>query len=220
MTLPGFSSATLKVRAADLRRRCPQLSRFAFTGVFLAVMIAANLAAIRLLPGGQTEAALKFGISLEALLEGEIWRLVTASLLTHDVPMFLRQVAFAALAIGLFEWRNGTRRAAATFWGIDILGTVLLFALVIGPYDLLMADPESAMRQVYDVGISGGAFGILGALTRDFSGRHWVIVTALGLTAIVTKLVLWPEPIADLLHLITFALGAMIPAARRKLTDS
>ncbi len=192
--------------------------RFAFTASFLAVMIAANLAAIRYLPGGQAEAAQGFGISLEALLRSEVWRLVTASLLTHDMSMFLRQVVFAALAIGSFEWRNGWRRAAAVFWGTDIVGTVLLFALVLAPYDMLAADPANAMGKVYDVGISGGGFGILGALARDLSGRRWPVIAMLGLVAILVKLALWPEPIADGLHLITFALGAMIPAFPRKAT--
>lgn len=145
-----------------------------FTGIFLGLLIAANLAAIAFLPGGQADAVQRFGISLEALLHGEVWRLITASLLTHDMGMFIRQVIFAALVIGTYEWQNGSRRAATVFWATDIVGTALLFLLVVAPYDLMLADPSAAMGHIYDVGISGGAFGLLGAHVRDLFGRNRV----------------------------------------------
>jgi hypothetical protein len=94
-----------------------------FTGVFETLMIGANITAIAVLSDGQAEAARRFGVSLGALMQGEVWRLVTASLLSHDPAMLARQILFAALVLGLYEWRWGWHCGRRSCGGAKGFGT-------------------------------------------------------------------------------------------------
>lgn len=51
--------------------------------------------------------------------------------------MPLRQIAFAAIVIGAYEWRKGLWRAADMFAATDIPGTLLLLGAVVGPLSML-----------------------------------------------------------------------------------
>ena len=106
-------------------------------------------------------------------MDGELYRLMAATFLSHDFAMFLRQVVFAALVIGFYEFKQGTLRAITMFVVIDIVGTLVVLFLVVGPMTRL--DTEVAI--LHDVGMSAGGFGLIGAIFR--SGRWpWVLMTA------------------------------------------
>ena len=184
---------------------------------FAASMLAADMAVTHLLPGGRPEAVRSFGISLDALLRGEAWRAVTATMLVHDQGMLLRQLALSLLAIGLYERRVGTARAAGMFWTTDLLGTAILFGGIAWPYAAFV-DPATPFGATHDVGMSGGGFGILGALAHDLGGRRRRMVLAGGLAALGAMALRGGDPIADALHLVTFGLGyvgAGLLASRR-----
>jgi hypothetical protein len=138
--------------------------RFPFTLAFLAIMITANWLAgtfTGLLP---PQALMQWGISHQSILNGEIFRLVTGTFLSHDFAMFLRQFCFAALVIGAFEWGDGTRRAITVFFTIDIVGTLLVLFVVL-PFFADMPDFDGrAALTMHDVGMSAGGFGLIGAL--------------------------------------------------------
>jgi hypothetical protein len=179
--------------------------RFPFTLAFLAIMVTANWLAgtfTGLLP---PQALTQWGISHQSILNGEIFRLVTGTFLSHDFAMFLRQICFAALVIGAFEWADGTRRAIAVFFTIDIVGTLLvLFAFL--PFLADMPDfGGSAALTMHDVGMSAGGFGLIGALVAK-QPKAWLFLT-LTLAAIAAKIGFGFEVIADTAHILCLLLG-------------
>jgi len=179
--------------------------RFPFTLAFLAIMVTANWLAgtfTGLLP---PQALTQWGISHQSILNGEIFRLVTGTFLSHDFAMFLRQFCFAALVIGAFEWGDGTRRAITVFFTIDIVGTLLVLFAVL-PFLADMPDfGGRAALTMHDVGMSAGGFGLIGALVAK-QPKAWQFLT-LTLAAIAAKIGFSFEVIADTAHILCLLLG-------------
>ena len=179
--------------------------RFPFTLAFLAIMVTANWLAgtfTGLLP---PQALTQWGISHQSILNGEIFRLVTGTFLSHDFAMFLRQFCFAALVIGAFEWGDRTRRAITVFFTIDIVGTLLVLFVVL-PFFADMPDYDGrAALTMHDVGMSAGGFGLIGALVAK-QPKAWLFLT-LTLAAIAAKIGFGFEVIADTAHILCLLLG-------------
>ena len=156
-----------------------------------------------------------WGISHRALLDGEIFRLLTGTFLSHDFGMLLRQVCFALAVIGAYEWLEGKRRAMAAFVSIDILGSLLVLFVILpiltGPASIV----DATDLFVHDVGMSAGGFGLLGALVAR--QRAKVALLALLLVAIGAKAAVRFEPIADIAHFICLPLGFAVQWSIEKL---
>ncbi|WP_323036416.1 hypothetical protein [Pararhodobacter sp.] len=193
------------------------LSRLPFTLAFLSVMVLANWLAGTwggvLPPAALTD----WGLSHQSLVDGEAFRLITGTYLSHDLGMALRQLCFAAVVIGAYEWTEGTCRAIVLFYTIDILGSLLV---LFGVLPLLVAMPiaiTEAELVVFDVGMSAGGFGLLGALAYQ-SRYRWVGLLVI-LLAICAKMLISFEPIADTAHLLCLGLGVLgqshLPKGRR-----
>lgn len=181
-----------------------------FTPVFLMTMLAANL--YLGVPGGELSGSdlADFGVNLTSLAQGEWLRLFTGSFISHDADMLVRQLLLAAVAIGSFEWRYGPLRAAAMFFFLDVLGTLLLMFGVVMLIELLDVNGLSGLSDSYDVGMSAGGFGLIGASLYHLNWRGWAM--AAGLTALAVKALLFPEPIADLAHLMMLPTGFLVEA--------
>lgn len=178
------------------------LRRVPFTLAFLAVMVAAN-AASGTFSGHLDPGVLNVrGIGLGALQDGNPWRFVTAIFLSHDLPMLMRQLAFAATVIGLTEWLFGSLRAAALFFALDFASTITLLAAIASIPGL------AVLAQTTDVGMSLGGFGLIGLLAAHWRYGLFTIATILLLVAI--KYAIAPEPLADAGHVIALVIGACV----------
>lgn len=178
------------------------LRRLPFTCAFLAVMLVANDLAGTF--SGQIDPGVLAarGIGVDALRDGDLSRFVSAIFLSHDLPMLLRQLPFAALVIGRAEWLWGTWRAAGLFFAIDVMATVALLAIIAWSPGL------APLAGTTDVGMSMGGFGVAGVLIVGW--RHLVpaLIALLGLVAV--KYALVPDPLADGGHVIALIAGVCV----------
>ncbi len=182
-----------------LQRATRAASRLRFTLLFLAAMLVANIATGSIgddLPHEMLEA---WGIGHDALISGDAFRLMTGTFLSHDPDMLLRQFVFAGAVIGYTEWRRGSLRAAALFFGLDLVGTLLLLASIGGSAGL------GHLAALNDVGMSIGGFGLIGLAIAGWP-RRWLVL-GLVVCAIGAKYGLAADPLADLGHILALGLG-------------
>lgn len=185
-------------------------SRIPFTLAFLIAMGTANWLAGTFTGILPPQALTAWGISHTAILNGEAYRLITGTFLSHDIGMFTRQICFAAAAIGSYEWLEGTRRVFTLFFSADVLGSLLVLfgvlPLLVGHTDLA----SDAALFTHDVGMSAGGFGLIGALIAK-KQKGWLLLSlALGLIAI--KIEIHYEVIADTAHIVCLLLGFALQA--------
>lgn len=179
--------------------------RIPFTLLFLTVMVVANASA-GTFGGALPETALSdWGISHFSIRQGEMLRLFSGTVLSHDLGMFLRQMVFAGAVIGAYEWTEGSLRALGMFLSIDILGTLFVLFAVLPVLILLHPTIDDGALAVYDVGMSAGGFGLIGALVAKLPYR-WLFL--LGICAgIGIKVRIDFDPIADSVHVFCLFLG-------------
>jgi hypothetical protein len=176
-----------------------------FTLLFLVAMVLANWLVGTLTGALPSGALADWGISHHSVREGELFRLVTGTFLSHDLSMFMRQIVFAAVIVGAYEWLEGTWRALAMFVVVDILGTLLVLFVIL-PW--LSGSPVNLGAEIFaahDVGMSAGGFGLVGALIA----RHrygWIVLLAT-IVAILIKVWVAFDPIADTAHLLCLMIG-------------
>lgn len=178
--------------------------RFRFTLVFLLIMLAANLFAAGWGQDLSSQALRDWGVGHNSLLSGQIFRLITATFLSHDVGMLMRQFVFAAVVIGYTEWVRGSTQTASLFFGLDIVGTVLLLACV----SLAQGSGLIDLTEMNDVGMSIGGFGLIGVAISTWR-RKWLLLLTL-LLAITVKLLIAPHLLADSGHVLALLLGFMV----------
>ena len=173
-------------------------------------MVIANWLAGTLVGILPPQALTAWGISHQSILNGEVFRLLTGTFLSHDVGMFLRQVCFAIAVIGAYEWLEGTWRAVAAFFLIDIAGSLIV---LFGGLPLLAGLPDlggAAVLLTHDVGMSAGGFGLIGALIAKH--RHGWVLLGLTMAAIAFKVWINFEVIADTAHALCLVLGFALQA--------
>lgn len=178
--------------------------RLRFTVIFLIVMLAANLLAVGLGQNLPHTMLRDWGIGHNSLLSGEVFRLLTGTFLSHDAGMLLRQFVFAAVVIGYTEWMRGSIQTALLFFGLDIVGTLLLLACV----GLAQGTGLIDITAMNDVGMSIGGFGLIGlAITRW--RKKWLLLIVI-LVAITAKLLIAPHLLADGGHALAVVLGVVV----------
>lgn len=179
--------------------------RTPFTFLFLSIMVLANWVAGTLdgsLPPGSLS---DWGISHQTVIGGELTRLFTGTFLSHDLGMFLRQLVFAAVVIGYFEWRTSTPRTVVTFFSIDIIGSVIVLFAVVPLVAEIPAIGHPDARATLDVGMSAGGFGLIGAILAGWPHK-WLLLGAV-VAAIGAKVWYDLDVIADSAHLICLLIG-------------
>ncbi len=186
----------------------PARLRLKFTPTVLIVMIIANAYFGSLTGVLKIEDLESWGVSLNSLQQGEWFRLITGSYLSQDGAMALRQLAFAGLTLGWYEWRRGARRTAAMFLFFDILGTLFLMFGLVWALALSGAPGFDQIDFRFDVGMSAGGFGLLGASLYSLTRGRLLLVA--GLALLLAKLLIYPDVIADLAHLALLPFGYFI----------
>lgn len=151
------------------------------------------------------DALANWGISHLSVRQGEAFRLLTGTYLSHDLGMLIRQFVFAATIIGAYEWLEGTWRAITMYVVIDVIGTLIvlfvILPLLVGPIGLL--GPETL--KAHDVGMSAGGFGLIGALLAR--GPRGILGLLAVSVAIAIKTWVSFDPIADTAHLLCLLIG-------------
>ena len=170
-----------------------------FTLAFLAMMLVANAAAGTFSGQIDPHVLAARGIGVNTMKDGNLMRFLTAIFLSHDLPMLLRQLAFAASVIGATELLWGTRCAFGLFFGIDVTATIILLAMVALLPDL------TGLAATTDVGMSMGGFGLIGVLIAAHRKALIWFVALLGLIA--AKFAAASEPLADGGHVIALIIG-------------
>lgn len=193
-------------RLAGVPRRLP------FTLGLLAVVGALAVATSG--PGfvSRPDVVAQWGFALHKLWEGRLWTLVTATFLLHRPFLFPLSAAFVLYSVGVYEWTRGTRQALWVFGVADVAGSLAVALGIVLPLYLAGTSLGADLAFSDDVGVSGGAFGCLGAWMGRLPSR-WrgvplrrLALAGVGLYFAVELLV--PGALeADLLHAIVFPLG-------------
>ncbi|WP_210275309.1 hypothetical protein [Martelella soudanensis] len=180
----------------------PTLWRFRFTLAFLAIMLVANAFA-GTFSGQLPETALAaWGIGKDAVWSGDVWRFVTATFLSHDRGMLVRQFFFAAAILGYTEWKRGSASTFLLFFSLDLAASCLLLLGV-----ALWPD-TAGLSAANDVGMSLGGFGLIGLAA---SGTRWRFpLLAAVLLMIGIKIGAAFDPLADLGHVIALWMGFLL----------
>lgn len=188
-----------------LTHRPFRIKELPFTICFLGLMFIANYLAGTLSGQLPEDALRQWGISHQDILEGNLYRLATGTFLQHDLPMFLRQICFAAAVIGFYEWQQGTARAVAMFFVIDVIGTLIVLFLLLPPLSHQSWGDFQDVKALHDVGMSAGGFGLIGAAIATFKHKASFLLAVLASIAI--KIGFHFDPIADTAHITTLLIG-------------
>lgn len=117
----------------------------------------------------------RLGFAPRDLLQWRWGRLVTSALVTSGGASFWVTMGALALTVGAAEWLAGTRRAAATFWGVHLLTLLLESWLVAVPLRIYDVSLGTALSVARDVGASAGYLGCLGLTCARLPGRwRWL----------------------------------------------
>lgn len=191
--------------SAVLKFAAQSILRIPFTLVFVLIMLGANYAA-GTFAGDLPKLSLQnWGISHQNIVQGELFRLISGTFLSHNVAMFLRQICFAAAVIGFYEWRQGSFRTILMFVLIDIVGSLVVLFAVLGPLDGVPWADLEGVRSLHDVGMSAGGFGLIGAIAATIRHRKLALVAILA--SIAAKVFFQFDPIADTAHVVTLLMG-------------
>lgn len=148
-----------------------------------------------------------FGYSTEDLWNGRPWTLLTAIFLTGRPAMTWLIIVFTPIAIGVYEWLVGTRRAMLVFFLGDLAATLAVSLLVILPLQLAGVEVGAHMATERDVGMSAGGFAALCGVIALTPARWRFALMATVIALIAIKASIVPEPVADLVHVFGAALG-------------
>ncbi len=172
------------------------------------------------MPGELSPAAtLRWGFGSHNLWEVRLISLLTAPFFVGNPLMLLGNVVLLVCSLAVYEWLAGTWRAALVYGITHLLGFVAAAVVGIVPWfwPLLSFGQDVALGS--HVGPSAGALGCAGGWVSCLPARfRWLVFLAI-LTGLIGKLVLFPDPFADLAGLVAFpagfALGLLLGQPRR-----
>jgi len=186
------------------------LWRFRFTLSFLAVMLVANALAGTFFGELPANALADWGIGKDAVWSGEIWRFVTATFLSHDRGMLVRQLFFAAAILGYTEWKRGSVSTLVLFFSLDLAASgLLLLGVALWPN-------TAGLSAAHDVGMSLGGFGLIGLAVSGMRWRFPLLVVILLMIGL--KIAFAFDPLADIGHIIALWLGFLLGLAQLRMS--
>ncbi|KQM80955.1 bifunctional lysylphosphatidylglycerol flippase/synthetase MprF [Agromyces sp. Leaf222] len=192
------------------RRALRLLARVPFTLVLLATLVIVGI-----LVGGFTAPITDadwyetFAYGVPSFADGRWWTTLTGTFLVAQ-PWGYLVLVLTALGVGWLEFRRGTGRAAAYFFGgqaIAIIGSAIVIA---GFAEMGSHWAEALVTQV-DVGPSGGVFACITAAAASL-GSPWRGRALLVLTAFTLVSVLFLGTIADVEHAMAVGMVLLINA--------
>jgi hypothetical protein len=150
-------------------------------------------------------------------------RLISSAMFTHGRLEFWVAITMIVLACGAAELIVGTRRAAATFWGVHLVTLLAESLLIALPLSLAGVRAGKDLSDVRDVGPSAGYVAALGLVCAMLPGR-WPRISAIAVLTILLVLTFTPAGgddqtarlSAGIAHLIAFPLGYATASLWRK----
>jgi hypothetical protein len=191
------------------------LSRLPFTLVMLTLLVIAALMTNTTFQTITHHWLNRTGFAPNDLWYGRIERMFSSALVTSGGIVFWEALFFVAFAVGLAEWMTGSKRAAATFWGVHLLALILLSFIISMWLHQLRDFGLEAAEVARDVGPSAGYFACLGLVSSQFK-RPWNWISGGILFAVFVINLFMPAAIgenaqikfsADLAHMLAFPLG-------------
>ncbi|WP_084003611.1 bifunctional lysylphosphatidylglycerol flippase/synthetase MprF [Agromyces aureus] len=192
------------------RRALRFLGRVPFTIALLATLIVVGI-----LVGGFTTSITEadwyetFAYGVPSFADGRWWTTVTGTFLVAD-PWGYLVLLLTAAGVGWLEFRRGSGRAAAYFFGGQALAVIGSAIVIAGFAEMGSHWAEALVTQV-DVGPSGGVFACIAAaaatLWSPWRGRALLILTAFTLVS-----VLFLGTVADLEHAMAVGMVLLINA--------
>lgn len=183
--------------------------------VVLLVLLACRVAtwlAHRALGSDPTRAEIdRLGYGLPALLDSRVWTLLIGMVLTQalTVPVPI----FSLVGVVLYERVAGHRRSLAVLVGGQVLGVVVISALLF-PVRNVDQDWLHGLAEAIDFGMSVGGFATLGAWTAYLS-TSWRRRVRLGLSCYFVGPLLFEGLIYDLTHPAGWVAGLWLGARLR-----
>ncbi len=161
-----------------------------------------------------------FGGSLQTILDGELTRLFTSLFLTAGGWRFFASVLMLAACVGLAEWKRGTWRTVAVFFGVHLATMAVLYFVFIMPLAKMEIAFAELLVDARDVGPSAGYYGCLGfALWSASKQWKWRLVGIVFAVLIARLVVSWmaigDHPhlvIGNVAHLVALPLGLLTGA--------
>ncbi len=157
------------------------------------------------------------GYSMDLLIRGEVHRAITSLFFTAGGWRFYASLVMFALAVGWVEWQQGTRRSAATFFGVHFATLAIMIIGVAIWVAVSNTHRGNLLWNVQDVGPSAGYYGCLGLAIAGLSPAIRTPAMA-GIASLLAVRLVWsflhlPEEgrvlSADTTHLIAFPLGIL-----------
>ena len=191
------------------------LSRLPFTLTMLTLLVIAALMTNTTFQTITHHWLNRTGFAPNDLWYGRIERMFSSALVTSGGIVFWEALFFVAFAVGLAEWMTGSRRTAATFWGVHLLALILLSFIISMWLHQLRDFGLEAAEVARDVGPSAGYFACLGLVSAQFK-RPWNWISGGVLFAVFVINLFMPAAVgenaeikvsADLAHLLAFPLG-------------
>lgn len=145
------------------------------------------------------------GYGVPALADGRLWSFVTGAFFVPGTIAYLPVLLLLASAAGLYERRVGALRTIVVVVGGQALGA-LAAALLLRPFEGGGWTWAAQLATELDVGISGGGFAALGALTATLQ-PGWRARTRVAVSAYLVAMVLGSGLLWDVEHLTCWAVG-------------
>lgn len=164
-------------------------------------------------------ATLRWGVGLHNLWEGRFYTFITSTFFVRDLRMFAGMIFLIGYSVGIYEWLRGTKRAIMLYWSTNLLAPLLACLFVVLPLYLAGTAIGQELAFLSDMGASAGAAGCVGGSVSQAPHRYRKWLFGFILLFLVSKLLFFPEPFADTIHLIAFPIGFAIER-RLWFTDS
>ncbi|MFF2372338.1 bifunctional lysylphosphatidylglycerol flippase/synthetase MprF [Agromyces sp. NPDC058110] len=150
-----------------------------------------------------------FAYGVPSFADGRWWTTITGTFLVAD-PWGYLVLLLTAVGVGWLEFRRGTGRAAAHFFGGQVLAVIGAAVVIAGFAEMGSHWAETLVTQV-DVGPSGGVFACIAAaaasLPSPWRGRALLILTAFTLVS-----VLFLGTVADVEHAMAVGMVLLVNA--------
>lgn len=197
---PRSPARATAARVVVVLRRYP-----ATTGLVLAVLVVGVASGALWRDIHDTSFYDSVAYGLPQLRAGKVWTFATGAAFVPSLILYLPVLALLVLAAGAYERRVGAWRTVAAVVGGQVLGA-LLAALVLWPFASSDWTWAARLGADLDVGISGGGFAAVGALTAVLQ-PVWRTRVRVTVSAYLVAMLLGSGLLWDLEHLTCWAVG-------------